>query len=218
MAEYRRQKRYFVGAQLKNLRGKMSQEELAQKIGKRGKTVWRWENDSGYGIKEDDCRKIAKALGVPFEELTGMELREQISLSDTLEIKHYTRLPLLGTCPASEKSWTPDQVERWVEFPKEQVRGRRLYLLRVRGDSMNRAGIDDADVVIVDADREPTNGQIVVARIDSESTIKRFYRSEDRITLTPDSTNPKHQPQTFTKKNEVMLRGCVEATWWKKVK
>lgn len=198
----------------------ISQYKLALKVGKREETIWRYEH--GGSVKDSDCRALAKALGVSFEELTGtdykIELHEQLTLQDALALKHYVRLPLLGTCPASQKSVVQDEVERWIEFPKELVRGRRLYLLRVRGDSMNRAGIDDADIVIVDADKEPVNGSIVVARIDSESTLKRFYRSEDRITLTPDSTNPKHQPETFTKKNEVMLRGVVDFIWMKKVK
>lgn len=213
-------RRFYVGERVKRLREqkKMSQLELAQVIKRRPETIARWENEPDRGIKESDCRALAKALGVSFEELTGKELRETIALQDTVALRHYVRLPLLGTCPASEKSVVQDEVERWIEFPKDLVRGRRLYLLRVRGDSMNRAGIEDGDVVIVEADKEPANGQIVVARVDSESTIKRFYRSDDRITLTPDSTNPRQQPMVFTKKNEVMLRGCVEAVWMKRVK
>ena len=192
----------------------MSQEELAQKIGKRGKTVWRWENDPGYGIKESDCRALARALGVSFEVVVSTELPHGAEPLPT----SYVKVPLLGICPASDKKIVLDEVMEWEWLPREDVRGRRVYLLKVKGDSMNRAGIDDGDKILVDAEAQPENGQIVVARIDGESTIKRFYREGTTVTLSPDSTNPKHQPRTFTKQNEIMLRGVVRAVWLKRVK
>jgi SOS-response transcriptional repressor LexA len=84
---------------------------------------------------------------------------------------------------------------------------------------MNKAGIDDGDLVIVDADAHPSNGQIVIIYIDHEYTMKRFYKNDEQITLMPDSQNPKHTPMMFdTKKCEIILRGVVEAVHWKKIK
>jgi Ni,Fe-hydrogenase maturation factor len=75
-----------------------------------------------------------------------------------------------------------------------------------------------ARVILVDADKTPKNGNIVVARVDHECTIKRFYRTDHTVTLMPDSQNAKHQPMTFTKENLVQIRGVVDSVYLKKVK
>lgn len=137
----------------------------------------------------------------------------------TEDIKDYAKIPLLGKCPASAKAWVSDEVEGWHYFPKQLVRGRRLYLLKAHGDSMNRAGIDNGDLVIVDADAHPANGRIVVVCIDHEYTIKRFHRSGTSVTLSPDSYNQEHSPTIFDIDDyEIHLRGVVEAIHYKKLK
>ncbi len=133
--------------------------------------------------------------------------------------KNYIAVPLLDSCPASEKQFSNDEIERWIELPKEEVRNRRVYLLKIKGDSMNRAGIEDGDTVFVVADEQPKNGNIVIARIDEEEcTCKRFYRTDAQITLMPDSTNMKHQPMIFSRSTHVQIRGVVEAVWMKRLK
>lgn len=159
-------------------------------------------SDEHRPFLEDYFRKVKIARSLPPE---------------AIPMKHLVRIPLLGSAPAGPKSFGSDEVESWHEFPKEIVKGRRLYLLRVTGDSMNRAGIESGDIVVVDADKEPTNGAAVVIRVDGDATIKRFYRTNDQITLTPDSTNPEHQPMIVGKRSEVLLRGVVEAVWMKKI-
>lgn len=132
---------------------------------------------------------------------------------------NYAKVPLLGSCPASPKMWVEDEVQSWYHFPKEIMKGRRLYLLKAKGDSMNKAGIDDGDLVIVDADAQPTNGRIVIVCVDHEYTIKRFYKNLDQVTLLPDSNNPNHSPMIFdSKKSDILLRGVVEAVHWKKLR
>ena len=132
--------------------------------------------------------------------------------------KGFTMIPILGSCPASPKSWVDDNVEEWEELPEKIVKGRRMYLVKAKGDSMNDAGIDDGDLILVDADAEPHNGSIVVICVDYEFTVKKFYKKDHTITLNPDSKNKDHQPMMFDNTANIKLRGVVEAVYMKKLK
>lgn len=206
--------RYVIDERLRRLRleRNLRREEIAVKVGVSLDTISRWEQ--GDPVKDSDCRALAKALGVSFEELTGSDLP-----TGAIELPvEYVKAPLLGTCPASDKEIVHEEIVEWEWMPRDELRGQRVYLLRARGDSMNRAGIDDGDKIVVFADAQPENGDIVVARIDGECTIKRYAFDGKVLTLSPDSTNPKHQPRTFTKKNEVLVRGVVRRVWMKRLK
>lgn len=214
------ERRYHVGERIKALRSQtgLSQEILAHKVGKSLKTLWWWEQ--GTAIKDSDCRALARALGVSFEELVGEPGGSYSALPPGAEPlpTRYIKVPLLGHCPASEKTVVNDEVLAWEYLPREIVCGQRVYLLKIKGDSMNRAGIDDGDRVVVCADQQPDNGDVTVVLVDGECTLKRWHRTGHTITLVPDSTNPKHQPQTFTKANDISVRGVVRAVWMKRVR
>src|SRR5437773_2555744 len=62
------------------------------------------------------------------------------------------------------------------------------FILHVRGDSMINAGIYDGDFQVVRRQQTAANGEIVVARIDDEATVKRFFKEEDRIRLQPENS------------------------------
>ena len=84
----------------------------------------------------------------------------------------------------------------------ERFEGRPDYFVRVRGDSLDRAGFRTGDIVAVRRQPEVSDGDLVVARIGQEITLKRLRRIDDKcIKLEPESTNPKHRsipidPQT----------------------
>ncbi|MBI4747710.1 MAG: repressor LexA [Acidobacteria bacterium] len=86
-------------------------------------------------------------------------------------------------------------------------RGREHFALRVTGDSMIDEHICDGDVVI--AVRTPTaeNGQVVVALVDGNATLKKFYKQKNAIVLQP--ANPNHPPMVFDKKTNVEVQGVV---------
>jgi len=77
-------------------------------------------------------------------------------------------------------------------FFKSRVDDPRLFGLRVTGDSMVNAGILDRDVVVVRAQETANNGEIVVARLDDEATVKRFRRMGAKVMLYPE--NPAYEP------------------------
>ena len=77
----------------------------------------------------------------------------------------------------------------------ERFRPRPDYFLTVRGDSMDRTGLRDGDVVAIRTTPEARNGDVVVARFGDEVTLKRFIRHDKRhVELRPESHNPEHEP------------------------
>lgn len=122
-------------------------------------------------------------------------------------------VPLLGCAPAGVKNFTNDEVEEMIALPKSMTRGRRFYLLRVRGDSMVGVGIRDGDIVIVDADAMPEKGDAVVILVDHECTIKLFYQRGGKVILEP--ANPKYERQEYDSENEIKIRGVVRGVFWK---
>ncbi len=99
------------------------------------------------------------------------------------------RLPLVGRVAAGEPMLALEHLED--EYPLEPgfFNLAADYLLRVQGMSMRDAGILDGDLLAVHSTGEASNGQIVVARLDGEVTVKRFFRQGDRVTLRPENVN-----------------------------
>ena len=101
-------------------------------------------------------------------------------------------LPVLGRVAAGSPIGADAGVERHVLLDRALFSSRPDYLLRVKGDSMRDDGIFDGDLVAVQRASDARNGQVVVARIDGEITIKRLERSRARLRLLP--RNPDYAP------------------------
>lgn len=87
--------------------------------------------------------------------------------------------------------------------------GSKYFVLKVTGDSMNKAGIKDGDLVLCVKNYHPENGNKVVALIGSDATIKEYHNDGSTVTLTPRSDNPRHQPLIFTDNEEMKVLGVV---------
>ena len=101
-------------------------------------------------------------------------------------------LPVIGAVAAGVPILAAPHVEARYQVASDLFRGGVDYLLRVRGMSMRDAGILDGDLLAVRATQDVTNGQIVVARLDDEVTVKRFRRRGQKVTLLPE--NPDFDP------------------------
>jgi repressor LexA len=101
-------------------------------------------------------------------------------------------VPLLGQVTAGEPIIAEQNIEEYFPLPKMMVHQDTVFLLRVRGDSMIDAGILDGDYVIVRQQSSANNGEIVVAMLENEATVKRFYKEKDSIRLQPE--NPAYEP------------------------
>ena len=96
------------------------------------------------------------------------------------------RVPILGRVTAGQPILAVENYEGYVDFPVTMARGRaNLFALRVMGESMIEAGIMDGDIVVVESKRYADDGEIVVAMIEEEATVKKFYRDNGRIRLQP---------------------------------
>lgn len=101
-------------------------------------------------------------------------------------------LPLIGRVAAGQPILAEQSIEDELALDPQLFSPTPDFLLRVRGDSMRDAGIHDGDFVAVARSHEAANGQIVVARIDDEATVKTFERKAGRIRLLP--ANPDYAP------------------------
>ena len=100
-------------------------------------------------------------------------------------------LPLIGTVQAGLPQLTDEQVEAYLAVDGSLVKGKDSFLLRVRGESMIEAHIMPGDLVVVRPQPAAENGEIVVALIDNEATLKRFYREGEEIRLKPENSSMK---------------------------
>ena len=115
-------------------------------------------------------------------------LKRTIRLAGGAEnIRH---VPVIGTVTAGVPILATQQIEEYVAI--SGVTGENLFALHVKGDSMINAGILDGDIVIVNQTPVADNGEIVVALIDDEATVKRFFKEDEHIRLQPE--NDKYPP------------------------
>ncbi len=103
-------------------------------------------------------------------------------------------MPLLGRVAAGAPILAEEHVEEYVPVPKKLTRSGESFLLKVRGDSMEGAGILDGDWVVVRSQKDASNGQIVIALVgdDEEATCKRYERRAGHVEL--HSENPAYEP------------------------
>jgi repressor LexA len=94
-------------------------------------------------------------------------------------------LPLLGDVAAGEPILAEENIEEYLELPAAIGGDDGDYVLRVSGDSMRDDGILGGDYVVVRQAEDALDGEIVVALIGDEATVKRFYREKDRVRLQP---------------------------------
>lgn len=170
------------------------QEEILEFIKKRIK-------EKGY---PPAVREICEATGLKSTStvhghLTRLEkkgyIRRDPSKPRAIEIvddefyvhRNVVQLPLVGKVTAGEPILAVENIEETMTLPYDLVGTEDAFLLRVRGDSMIEAGIFNNDIIIVRRQNVAENGDIVVALIDDEATVKRFYKEHDHIRLQPEN-------------------------------
>jgi repressor LexA len=116
------------------------------------------------------------------------------------------RIPILGRVPAGEPLLAVENIEGMVAIDSTIAKGENLFLLKVKGDSMVEAGILDGDFVLVRPQSTVEDGEIVVALIEDEATVKRFFRESNGIRLQPE--NPAFTP-IIVKNESVEVIGKV---------
>lgn len=99
------------------------------------------------------------------------------------------RIPIVGEIACGSPILAEENIEAYVTFSRELLGGGKFFILRAKGDSMINAGINDGDLVIVRQQETADEGQIVVALINDEATLKRYFRDKRRrkIRLHPEN-------------------------------
>jgi repressor LexA len=100
---------------------------------------------------------------------------------------HQTGLPLIGRVAAGEPILAQEHVEKHLDIPSNLFSPAADFLLEVHGDSMKEIGIIDGDLIAVHKTNQARNGQIVVARVGEEVTVKRLQKESNIVTLFPEN-------------------------------
>jgi len=152
-------------------------EEHLQALARKGVIELVSGTSRGIRLKSDTLRSINESRSKQFSLNTP-------SLSQLA-------LPLIGRVAAGSPILAQEHIDKTYYLENSLFQHRPDYLLKVRGMSMRDAGIMDGDLLAVQSSKDAKNGQIVVARLGDEVTVKRFKRNKDVIELHPE--NPDYQ-------------------------
>lgn len=146
--------------------------------------------EKGY-IEKDDTPRGIKLLSSVKERLQSNEVK----------------LPLLGMVPAGGPVLTEEYIEKWVTVGEDVIyKNKESYLLRVTGDSMIDAGIHEGDILVVCNALEAKEGDIVVALVDNQNTVKRYMKdAKGNVYLKPENT----KYDNIYAEGELCLQGVV---------
>ena len=156
-------------------------------IAERGSPPTRAEIAEAFGFRSPNAAE---------EHLKALARKGVIELlpgsSRGIRLLEEAGLPVVGKVSAGSPILAEQHIDAHYEVDPRVFQPRADYLLRVRGMSMRDAGILDGDLLAVHRTREARNGQVVVARVDDEVTVKRFQRRGDQVQLLAE--NPDYQP------------------------
>ncbi|MCE5344495.1 MAG: transcriptional repressor LexA [Eubacteriales bacterium] len=122
-----------------------------------------------------------RAISLPYDRASSLSER-----SDMVSI------PIVGCVTAGTPILATENIDEYVSLPQTMLGEGEHYILSVSGESMIEAGIMDGDFVVVRKQSHALNGEIVVAMIEDEATVKRFYRENGGFRLQPE--NPTMKP------------------------
>jgi repressor LexA len=190
----------------------ISQSELARRMGTKQSNISRAESGKIVpGISF--LKEVAKAVNASFvfpkfsfiaKEKTNNNVDENLNRVKTVNI------PLVGNIACGLPVFAEENVEEFIPVSSKLVKqGFKYFLLKAKGDSMNMAGINDGDVVLVKQQSVANNGDRVVALINEEATLKEFHIASGVIVLKPISKNKKHKPIIVDK--DFQVQGVVAA-------
>lgn len=154
--------------------------------------------DNGYSPATST---IAAALGISkataYRYLVEMDERgmveydgQEIQTSVTKKLNNeINRTAIVGSVPCGSPQYEEENIEEYISLPTAIFGKGDFFILRASGQSMIGAGIDDGDLVVVKKQVYADDGDIVVALVDNQNTLKRFYRDEDnqKIILHPEN-------------------------------
>ena len=194
------------------------------------KTVSDFIAENGYS---PTAKEIAEILNITqtsvFEQLSRLEKKRYITRqkgaartigilnqpenekpakkSDSVKL---VKVPIIGTIAAGAPIFADENMEGEILVDESNIGKGRFFALRVRGDSMINAGINNGDLVIIKRQPLAENGDIIAALIDSEATLKRLSLTNDEVFLLPE--NEKYSPINVTCREDFKILGKMVTT------
>ena len=149
---------------------------------------YEFDISSTFGVKRHIDALIKKGfLNIAENSSRTLSLNESES-SSNLQHSDTVEIPIIGRVAAGQPILAEENVEGTFSIQKSLINGKSdCFALRVKGDSMINAGIFEGDVVIVNPQKEANNGEIIVALLGNEATLKRFERKNGKIALIPEN-------------------------------
>ena len=178
----------FIEKQIKVNGYPPSVREIGKAVGLRSTaTVHGYINslsEKGYIKKEQQKGRTLKLL-------KGGAVEGQTTITETKEVysgREMVEVPIIGKITAGEPILAVENITDTFPIPLDFVGNRESFMLTVRGESMIEAGILDGDYIFVKKQSAANNGEIVVALIGEEATVKTFYKEKDHIRLQPENS------------------------------
>ena len=176
-----------------------------------------FSDDNGYPPSQREIAGHLKVSGtlpvmkhLDALERKGYLKRGNVNRGITLNTPNsrHVSLPIVGTVSAGQLSTAIEDIQGYFSVDQMAVKGSDCFFLRVSGDSMITAGILDGDLAMVRPQPVAENKDIVVAMLEGEATVKRFYKEQDHIRLQPE--NPTMAPiLIYPEDGEFMIVGKV---------
>lgn len=123
--------------------------------------------------------------------------------------QHLASIPLVGNVACGAPLLAEENVEAYVAYDADSLKGRAddYFFLRAIGDSMDEAGINDGDLVLVHKSETAEPGKRIVALVGDDATVKKLAKDDGHWVLRPESTNPKHKDLIMTE--DFSIQGIV---------
>lgn len=180
-------------------RYKLTQDEMAEKIGTTKQTIYKYEMGLITNIPSDKIEAMARLFDVSPSYLMGWEDEKDYDLKNIKNIDSIfpitvKKFPLLGEIACGEPILANEDRESYI------LSGTDIdadFCLKAKGDSMIGARIHDGDIVFIKKADVVNNGEVAAVIIDDEVLLKRFYYFKDENLLTLQSENPKYPPKNY---------------------
>jgi len=198
-----------IGQALKKLRleSGMSRKEVSDITGRSISLIGHWE--TGYSQPDADtfitlCNLYGGAINEVFgfdTFKTELNKPKELYMSEQIRPISTQRVPLLGNVAAGQPILATEDFECYIEIGTDI---KCDFCLRVNGDSMINARINDGDIVFVRQQPDVNDGEIGVVLIDNDATLKRVYKNNGSITLVAENT--KYKPIVISGKDTIDVR------------
>lgn len=181
----------------------MSNINIDEKLNKVLNYIVSYTEENGFppSVREIGTELLIKSTATTYYYLEKLKqnglLKKTKSKNRAIEVisenkkLSYKSVPLVGNITAGTPIFAVESIDEYIPLPASMFKSNDLFMLSVTGDSMKEAGIYSGDVIIVVRQNYAENGDIVVALIDNEATVKRFYKEKDYYVLHPENKTMK---------------------------